>query len=152
MAETTQVLLGAIAVVLIICVPIAFLVIHDFISGRWDMRIERMRERRNTAREHRRQVRALRKQKGMPIERVAADLRRLRHTIAIDEGRSAAHQLGNRLAYDKVLSQACQMLAIEHNLDADITGMERDIERLRVEAELERAGVVLSEPGYGQAA
>jgi hypothetical protein len=30
--------------------------------------------------------------------------------------------------------------------------MERDIERLRVEAELERAGVVLSDRRYGQAA
>jgi hypothetical protein len=30
--------------------------------------------------------------------------------------------------------------------------MERDIERLRVEAELERAGVVLSNRRYGQAA
>ena len=30
--------------------------------------------------------------------------------------------------------------------------MERDIERFRVEAELERAGVVLSDRRYGQAA
>jgi hypothetical protein len=30
--------------------------------------------------------------------------------------------------------------------------MERNIERLRVEAELERAGVVLSDRRYGQAA
>ena len=44
------------------------------------------------------------------------------------------------------------MLEIEHELGNDSVGMERDIERIRVEADLERAGVVLSERRYGQAA
>jgi hypothetical protein len=43
-------------------------------------------------------------------------------------------------------------LQIEHELGIESVGMERDIERIRVEAELERAGVVLSERRYGQAA
>ena len=60
--------------------------------------------------------------------------------------------MGDRLAYDQVLIQACEMLEIEHDLKDETAGMERDIERLRVEAELERAGVVLSERNYGQAA
>jgi hypothetical protein len=60
--------------------------------------------------------------------------------------------MGDRLAYDQVLIQACQMLDIEHDLGAETAGMEREIERIRVEAELERAGVVLSERNYGQAA
>jgi hypothetical protein len=60
--------------------------------------------------------------------------------------------MGNRMAYDRVLMQACEMLEIEHELGNDSVGMERDIERIRVEAELERAGVVLSERRYGQAA
>jgi hypothetical protein len=60
--------------------------------------------------------------------------------------------MGNRMAYDQVLIQACEMLQIEHDLAGQSAGMERDIERLRVEAELERAGVVLSDRRYGQAA
>ena len=42
------------------------------------------------------------------------------------------------MAYDQVLIQACSMLEIEHELRDATSGMERDIERLRVEAELER--------------
>ena len=60
--------------------------------------------------------------------------------------------MGNRLAYDRVLIQACTMLGMEHELDADTSGIERDIERLRIEADLERIGVVISTRRYGQAA
>ena len=61
--------------------------------------------------------------------------------------------MGNRLAYDRLMTQICGMLSIEHELDGEsIVGVERDIERFRVEAELERAGVVLSDRRYGQAA
>jgi hypothetical protein len=56
------------------------------------------------------------------------------------------------VAYDQVLIQASEMLQIEHDLAKRSAGMERNIERLRVEAELERAGVVLSDRRYGQAA
>ena len=72
--------------------------------------------------------------------------------VSTDEHRSAAHQLGNRLAYDRVLTQVCAMLDIEHELDTEVSGLERDIERFRLEAELERAGVVLTGRRYGQAA
>ena len=44
------------------------------------------------------------------------------------------------------------MLDIEHELDTEVSGLERDIERFRLEAELERAGVVLTGRRYGQAA
>jgi hypothetical protein len=60
--------------------------------------------------------------------------------------------MGNRLAYDKLLMQVCGMLEIEHELEGDSIGFERDIERIRVEAELERAGLILSDRRYGQAA
>jgi hypothetical protein len=43
--------------------------------------------------------------------------------------------------------QACQMLNVPHELGKDTVGPERDIERIRVEAELERAGIVLSSAG-----
>ena len=97
-------------------------------------------------------VRALRTQQGVPLEQLAADLRRLRALLSQDEHRSAAHQMGNRLAYDRLMMQICEMLGIEHELERESIGVERDIERFRVEAELERAGVVLSDRRYGQAA
>ncbi|GAB3748181.1 hypothetical protein [Microlunatus parietis] len=113
--------------------------------------LDRVAEAVRQRAEHHRNVSALRHQCGIPIERLAADLRRLRRIVAADAGSSAAHQLGNRLAYDRLLVQCCAMLGIEHELDSGLAGHARDIERLRVEAELERAGVVLS-TGYGRAA
>ena len=44
------------------------------------------------------------------------------------------------------------MLEIEHDLAGDSIGFERDIERIRTEAELERAGLILSDRRLGQAA
>ena len=90
--------------------------------------------------------------RGAPLDQVAANLRRLRGVLTVDEHRSAVHQIGDRVAYDQVLIQASEMLQIEHDLAKHSAGMERNIERLRVEAELERAGVVLSNRRYGQAA
>ncbi len=113
--------------------------------------IERVAEAVRQRAEHRRNVSALRHQCGIPIERLAADLRRLRRIIAADAVSSAAHQVGNRLAYDRLLTQCCAMLGIVHELDRETAGHDRDIERLRVEAELERAGLILS-TGYGRAA
>ena len=82
-----------------------------------------------------------------PLEQLAADLRRLRVAVATDQRRSATHQLANRVAYDQLLMQACQMLNVPHELGKNTAGRERDIERIRVEAELERAGLVLSSAG-----
>jgi len=85
--------------------------------------------------------------RGIPVDQLAADLRRLRRAVATDQQRSATHQLANRVAYDQLLMQACEMLAVPHDLDKTTAGPERDIERIRVEAELERAGIVLSAAG-----
>ena len=152
MVDAYQVVLGMIAVSIIVLVPIGFVVAYDALAGRWDEQVRRAKGRFGEAVEHRRNVRALRRQQGAPLERLATDLRRLRAAVAHDEHRSAAHQLGNRIAYDCVLMQICAMLDIEHELDTDVSGLERDIERLRVEADLERAGVVLTDRRYGQAA
>lgn len=152
MADTHQLVLGAVAVGIMVGVPILCVLAYDFAVGRFDDIVQRFRQEYVESAEHRREVRALRHQRGVPIERVAADLRRLRGVIAV-EGHSAAHHLGNRMAYDRVLSQACTMLDVEHDLDDATVGMERDIERLRIEAELERAGLVLTTPPrYGKAA
>ena len=147
-----QVVLGGIAVAIMVLVPILGLVFYDLLAGRWDGSLRRWRERRSDSAAHRQAVRELRRQQGVPIEQLAADLRRLRAIVGSEAHRSAAHQMGNRLAYDKLLRQVCEMLEIEHELDGDSIGFERDIERIRVEAELERAGLILSDRRYGQAA
>jgi hypothetical protein len=147
-----QVILGAIAVAIMVLLPILSVLLYDLLVGRWDDRLRRWRERRSSAAAHRQAVRELRHQQGVPIEQLAADLRRLRAILGTDVHRSAAHQMGNRLAYDRLLMEVCQMLEIEHDLESESIGFERDIERIRVEAELERAGLILSDRRFGQAA
>jgi hypothetical protein len=152
MVDTAQLAMGIAALSLVVLSPLVILTAFDLIAGRWDESIHSWRTNRALAAEHRRNLRALRNQHGVPIEQLAADLRRLRSAIAADEHRSAAHQMGNRLAYDRVLVQACDMLGMEHELDQETSGIERDIERLRVEADLESVGVVISTRRFGQAA
>ena len=152
MVDTYQAVLGAVAVAIMVLVPIVCVLAYDFFAGRWDETLKGWREERQTRRVHRRNVKALRQQHGLPLERVVADLRRLRLVVGQDARRSAAHQIGNRLAYDRLLCQACEMLEIQHELGTESTGMERDIERLRVEAELERVGVQVTDRRFGQAA
>ena len=136
----------------VILVPVGLVLLFGLLAGRWDA-ISNWRESRRQKAERRRNLRAMRRQQGAPLEQVAANLRRLRGVLTVDdEHRSAVHQIGDRVAYDQVLIQASEMLQIEHDLAKHSAGMERNIERLRVEAELERAGVVLSDRRYGQAA
>jgi hypothetical protein len=147
-----QLVLGILAVAVIVGAPIALLSFLDRRRGAAKEAYLRWKEARHESVDHWRRIRALRKQQGVPIEDVAATLRRLRKVIATDQQRSAAHQFGSRLAYDKVLIQACEMLSIEHDLETGSMGLDGDIERIRIEAELERAGVVLSDRRFGQAA
>ena len=152
MVNVYQVVLGAIAVSTMILVPVGVVLLYGLLAGRWDAAISNWRGSRRQKAERRRNLRAMRRQQGVPLEQVAANLRRLRGVLTVDAHRSAVHQIGNRVAYDQVLIQASEMLQIEHDLAKRSAGMERNIERLRVEAELERAGVVLSDRRYGQAA
>jgi hypothetical protein len=152
MVDVYQVVLGAIAVHIMILAPVGVVLLYGLLAGRWDAAISNWRGSRRQKAERRRNLRAMRRQQGVPLEQVAANLRRLRGVLTVDAHRSAVHQIGNRVAYDQVLIQASEMLQIEHDLAKHYAGMERNIERLRVEAELERAGVVLSDRRYGQAA
>ena len=152
MADAYQVVLGMIAVSIIVLVPIGFVVAYDALAGRWDGQLRAFKAWVGEGAERRQNLRALRRQQGAPLERLVTDLRRLRLAVSTDEHRSAAHQLGNRLAYDQVLMEICAMLDIEHELDTELSGLDRDIERFRVEADLERAGVTLTDRRYGQAA
>ena len=149
MADVYQAVLGAVSTMIL--VPVGVVLFYGLLPGRWDAAISNWRESRRQKAERRRNLRAMRRQQGVPLEQVAANLRRLRGVLTVDAHRSV-HQIGNRVAYDQVLIQASEMLQIEHDLAKHSAGMERNIERLRVEAELERAGVVLSDRRYGQAA
>ena len=152
MVDSYQMVLGAVAVTVMVLVPILCVLGYDLLAGRWDASVAAWRERRSLRREHRKGVKALRDQKGLPLEQVIADLRRLRVVVGQDARRSAAHQMGNRLAYDRLLAQTCDMLEVHHDLGTECLGMEREIERLRVEAELERVGVRITDRRFGQAA
>ena len=153
MVDPYQLILGIIALVLVVLAPLGFVLAYEALAGRWDNLFGRWRERWQERRQHKANVKALQRQSGVPIEQLAADLRRLRAAVGQDAHRSAAHQIGNRMAYDRVLIDVCAMLEIEHELDRDFAGLEQDIERFRVEAELERAGVVVGDDRrFGQAA
>ena len=86
----------------VILVPVGVVLLYALLAGRWDA-ISNWRESRRQKAERRRNLRAMRRQQGAPLEQVAANLRRLRGVLTVDEHRSAVHLIGNRLAYDQVL-------------------------------------------------
>jgi hypothetical protein len=79
---------------------------------------------------------------GMPLERIVRDLRRL-HVEAQrhQPGMSMAKYRGAVAAYDDALLDACRALDLSTDLPTLPEGVERESERLRVEFELERAGI-----------
>ena len=81
---------------------------------------------------------------GMPLERIAADLRRLRTEASHHPpGMPMAKYRGAVAAYDDALVDACRALEVTTELPTLPDGVERESERLRVEYELERAGINL---------
>ena len=68
MVDMGQVVLGGIAVSIMVLVPIGCVLVWDLIAGRWDDSIRRWKSKRADDAEHRRGVRALRTQQGVPIE------------------------------------------------------------------------------------
>jgi len=77
-----------------------------------------------------------------PIERVAADLRRLAAVVA-DRERSNVVRVGARLAYLDRLRDACAQLDVTHRLD-ELRGLARRFEVQRCERALSRLGLVLT--------
>ncbi len=78
---------------------------------------------------------------GRPIERIAADARRLRVQLGqVQPGLPAARLAGWRQAYEDVLIEGCRALGFEDRLSDLPPGTEREAERLRVEFLLEDAG------------
>jgi hypothetical protein len=79
-----------------------------------------------------------------PIQALAADLRRVHRLLAeFGPGTPAARRIGARQAYDALLIQACAAVEVEHELDALPEGLDREVERLRVEEALRTAGLAI---------
>jgi len=79
-----------------------------------------------------------------PIQVVAADLRRLSRQLAlVPAGAPLVRWRALWFAYDAVLTEAAEVLEVPHDLPGTPVGIARDIERLRVLAALEGAGLVV---------
>ena len=88
----------------------------------------------------------------MPIERIAADLRRIRpQALRMATGTPYSRRQAIVAAYDDALLDACRALGVSTELDRITDALERESERLRAEHELEKAGVDLGlSRGRGQ--
>jgi hypothetical protein len=83
--------------------------------------------------------------RGLPIERIARDARRLHAELAtVSSGTPMARRLGLSSAYDDLLAAACRALDVPDTLSGMAPGPERELERLHVEHELEELGLRLS--------
>ena len=83
---------------------------------------------------------------GPPLQKLAADLRRLRPEVRFPrQGVTMARQRGIVAAYDQTLVQTAEALGLATTLAELPDGIDRGAERLRLEAALERAGISLQE-------
>ncbi|MEO3923968.1 hypothetical protein ABGB07_08920 [Micromonosporaceae bacterium B7E4] len=82
------------------------------------------------------------------IERIAADLRRLGDQRLSIAGRSRLWQDAVLEAYDDRLRLASRCLGVAEHL-GDLDGVDLEIERVRVEGELQAAGLILPSPHAG---
>ncbi len=78
-----------------------------------------------------------------PIERVAADLRRLGAERLANEPRSASWQTIVQRVYDDRLRTACRQLDLAEYLSG-LSGVDREIERLRIVDALAGAGLAVT--------
>lgn len=77
-----------------------------------------------------------------PVERIAASLRRLSwEGLHLPPGTPLAKRKAVWMAYDDRLIAACRALDVPQYLDELDDGPDRELERLRVEAALEAAGL-----------
>jgi len=79
-----------------------------------------------------------------PLELVAADLRRLSHELAmVPGGQPMARRRGLLAAYDDILVEAATLLEVPQQLAAAPPAA-RELERMRLLASLEAAGLVVT--------
>lgn len=81
---------------------------------------------------------------GPPIEKLAADLRRVhRILVCYEPGTPRVRRLGTLQAYDQLLILACQAVEVDHRIDKLPPGTDLELERLRVEERLREAGLAI---------
>jgi len=79
-----------------------------------------------------------------PIQVVAADIRRLARQLSlVPSGAPMARRRALAAAYDDVLIEAAELLEIPHELRTTPDGPARDVERFRLLAGLEGAGLAV---------
>jgi hypothetical protein len=79
-----------------------------------------------------------------PLQIVAADVRRLSRQITlVPAGAPMARRRALAAAYDDVLCEAALLLDVPHDLTTCSPGPERDLERIRLLAALEDAGLAV---------
>jgi len=83
---------------------------------------------------------------GYPVERLAADLRRLRAELINDPHDNYVRRTALFMAYDSVLRDMCARLEIPTELATAAPGPELELERLRAEAAIQEAGISLHGP------
>lgn len=77
-----------------------------------------------------------------PVEQIAADLRRLSAAVAhFPRGTTNTRRRALLKAYDDTLIDGCRALGVVESLSDLPPGVDRDLERLRVETALESAGL-----------
>ncbi len=80
------------------------------------------------------------------MQEVAADLRRLaRELAAVPAGAPYIRWQALQTAYDRVLTEAAELLEVTHALADLPMGSARDVERLRVVCTLEASGLVVQD-------
>jgi hypothetical protein len=82
---------------------------------------------------------------GPPIEQLAADLRRLTRQRLGIATRSPIWASAVQRAYDDRLKLACDQLGIVEHL-SELTGLDLEVERVRLEGTLEAQGLVVRDP------
>lgn len=156
--EVGQALLLALAILFVVCLPAAFALVFcaderlDRISGACAGWRERRHERRTIARLDRAveagtltrdlDLSEFDRADRRPLEQIAADLWRLREYRVGRGGRPVVWPLLLIQAYDDRLRMACRCLGVTEHL-AELEGVDREIERVRVEGELHAAGLPL---------
>lgn len=81
---------------------------------------------------------------GPPIERLVADLRRVHRVLTeFEPGTPVVRRRAARQAYDALLVQACEAVDVRHRFGQLPEGIDREIERLRVEEALRSAGLAV---------
>jgi len=124
----------ALAFGLLLALVAALSLIDRWVTGR------PVRSRRRRRRRAQPAVQAV----GRPIQVVAADLRRLSRQLAlVPAGAPLVRWQALWAAYDDVLTEAAAQLEVPHELPTTPNGMARDLERLRLLAALEGAGLAV---------